>query len=252
MRFPITRLFVLISVLLAGATALSAQTATFSGRVTEQANGQGISGAVVVAEGNVTGTRVVVTDAQGNYNLPFGANTNIRLRAYKTTYVFNPLMVVYVSSGPPLSGSASQDFAGTSFSFRIITRPPVLLTEDNSLNGLTLDGVVRTRDPFAVTNDNYFGSDKRTRLTLLLVDLDLFPNQGETLSMISVQAQDTQSRIFTLTPEDLRKVSGFPWLSQLIVRLPSELSGAGEANITVTFKDQGQDQTSKAAKVRFQ
>ena len=65
-----------------------------------------------------------------------------------------------------------------------------------------------------------------------------------------MQAQDAQSRTYNLVPEDLRKVSGFPWLSQLTVRLPAELSGAGEANVTVMF--QGQFQDSKAAKVRFQ
>ncbi|HEX5705249.1 MAG TPA: hypothetical protein VFX97_18770 [Pyrinomonadaceae bacterium] len=249
MFLPPTRVALILGVVIYSATALAAQTATFTGRVTEQANGQGISGAAVVAEGNVTGTRVVVTDAQGNYNLTIGANTNIRVRPYKTTYVFNPLMVAHVSSGPAISGSFSHDFAGSSIPFRIITLPPVMLTEDNSLSALTLDGVVHTRDPFAVTNDHYFGSDKRTRLTLLLVDLDLYPNQGESLSLISVQAQ-TQSSSFNLVPEDLRKVPGFPWMSQLVVRLPPELSGSGEANITVTFS--GQFQTSRSAKVRFQ
>ena len=246
--FP--RISVVAIVILFGAVTISAQTANFSGRVTEQAGGQGISGAVVVAEGNVTGTRVVVTDAQGNYNLTIGANNNIRLRAYKTTYVFDHLLVTYVSSGPPLSGSFSEDFAGTSFPVRVITLPPVLLTEDNSLNALTLDGVARTREPFTVTNDHYFAADKRTRLTLLLVDLDLFANQGESLTMISVQAQDSQSRIFNLTPEELRKVPGFPWMSQLTVRLPPELAGVGQTNITVTI--QGQFQSSIAAKIRFQ
>lgn len=243
-----TKALVLAIVLLFGGLIASAQTATFTGRVFEQIGGQGISGAAVVAEGNATGTRVVVTDAQGNYSLTIGPNTNIRLRAYKQNYVFNPLLVVQLSSGPPVSGSFSQDFEGGSIPLRIITRPPVILTEDNSLSALTLDSVVRTRDPFAVTNDNYFGSEKRTRLTLLLVDLDLYPNQGESLSLISVQAQNAQSQTFTLVPEDLRKVPGFPWMSQLIVRLPPEIAGAGEANVTVTI----QGQASRAAKVRFQ
>jgi hypothetical protein len=247
------RLFVLISVvtivILFGAVPISAQTATFSGRVTEQTGGQGISGAAVVAEGNATGTRVVVTDAQGNYNLTIGANNNIRLRAYKTTYTFDPLLVIHVSSRPPVSGSFSHDFAGSSFPVRVVTLPPALLTEDNSLNALTLDGTIRTRDPFTVTNDHYFGAERRTRLTLLLVDLDLFPSQGETLSMISVQAQ-APSGTFTLTPEDLRKVPGFPWMSQLTVRLPPEISGAGEANVTVMMPNQ--IVSSLSAKVRFQ
>lgn len=244
------RISVLAIVLLFGATTIYGQTVTFTGRVTEQTGAQGVSAAVVVAEGNLTGTRVAVTDAQGNYSLTIGANTNIRLRAYKTTYTFDRILVVYVSSGPALSGSFTENFAGTSFPFRIITRPPVLLTEDSSLNALALDGVVRTRDPFPVTNDYYFGADKRSRLTLLLVDLDLYPNQGESLSMISVQAQDAQSRTFNLAPEDLRKVPGFPWMSQLIVRVPPEIAGAGNTNVTVTF--QGQFQPSISAKVRFQ
>ena len=237
-------------IILACATFASAQTATFTGRVTEQTNGQGVSGAVVVAEGNVTGTRVVLTDAQGNYNLPFGANTNIRIRAYKQSYTFSPLFVVHVSTNAAISGTFAQDFSGSSFPVRIITMPPALLTEDNSLSALALDGLVRTRDPFTATNNNYFGSDKRTRLTLLLVDLDLFPNQGENLSMISVQAQDAQSRTYNLAPEDLRKAPSFPWMSQLTVLLPPELAGAGETNVTVMF--QGQFQTSRSAKVRFQ
>ena len=231
-------------------TVTHAQTATFSGRVFDQNTGQAIPGAVVVAEGNLTGTRVVETNAQGNYVLPFGANSNIRLRAYKRSYTFNPLMVVHVTTGPAIFGSFSQDFAGSSFPIRIITLPPVILTEDTSLNALTLDGVVRIRDPFAVTNNHYFGSVTQTRLTLLLVDLDLYPNQGDSLSMISVHARDAQSRTYTLVPEDLRQVPGIPWMSQLIVRLPPELSGAGEANITVTMPGQLQD--SKNAKVRFQ
>ena len=236
MLLPPTRFALILGVVICCASALAAQTATFTGRVTEQANGQGVSGAVVVAEGNVTGTRVVVTDAQGTYNLPFGANSNIRIRPYKATYTFSPLMVVHVTTGSAIFGTFSQDFSGSSFPVRIITMPPVLLTEDNSLNALTLDGVVRTRDPFAVTNDHYFGSDKQTRLTLLLVDLDLYPNQGENLSMISVQAQDAQSNTYTLVPEDLRKVPGFPWMSQLTVRLPPEVSGVGETNVNVTFQ----------------
>ena len=67
----------LFVVMLVCASPYFGQTVTFSGRVTEQSTGQGISGAVVVAEGNQTGTRVAVTDAQGNYTLPFGANTDI-------------------------------------------------------------------------------------------------------------------------------------------------------------------------------
>lgn len=241
------RLVLVLVIGLFCASSLSAQTITFSGRVTEQNTGQGLGAAVVVAEGNLTGTRVVVTDSQGNYTLPFGANTNIRLRAYKTTYTFNPLLVTFVSSGPALTGSRTQNFAGSSFPILIFGLAPVLLTEDSSLNALALDNVNHLRDPFALTNDTYFGTDKRTRLTLLLVDLDLYPNQGETLAVITAQAQDAQSRTYALPVEDLRKVPGVPWMSQLKVRLPSELAGVTEVTVTVSARGQ----VSRGAKVRL-
>jgi hypothetical protein len=238
MHFSPARFLLIFIALLVVALSVSAQTVTFSGRVTEQSTGQGLSGAAVVAEGNVTGTRVVVTDAQGNYTLPMGANTNIKLRPYKTTYNFNPLMVIHVSTGPPISGSFTHDFAGSSFPVLIFALPPVLLTEDNSLNALVLDNVIQIRDPFPITDNDYFGSDKRTRLTLLLVDLDLYPNQGETLSVITAQAQDAQFQTYNLVVEDLRKVPNFPWLSQLTVRLPPELAGVTSATVTVTARGQ--------------
>ena len=159
MQFTSAR-FILIALLwLVCAIAVSAQTVTFSGRVTEQTTGQGVNGAVVVAEGNSTGTRVVVTDAQGNYTLPFGANTNIKLRAYKTTYTFNPLMVIFVSSNAAISGSMVQNFSGSSFPIPIFPLAPVLLTEDSSLSALVLDNLIHTRDPFPLTTNDYFVSD---------------------------------------------------------------------------------------------
>lgn len=249
MRLPLTRMLLALALFLC-ASSLVAQTVTFSGRVTDQTTGQGVSGAAVVAEGNQTGTRVAVSDSQGNYSLPFGSNTNIRLRAYKTNYLFNPVLITILSPGGlPVLGPATQNFSGSilPFSILIFAMPPALLTEDNSLNALTVDDVLHLRDPFSTTMDNYFGSDKRTRLTLLLVDLDLYPNQGETLSVISVQAQDAQLKTYSLAVEDLRKVSGFPWLSQLTVRLPPELSGASDAMITVAARGQ----VSNAAKVRL-
>jgi hypothetical protein len=87
---------VLLTVVLVGSSSVFAQqpTATFSGRVTDQ-NAAGIADVAIVAQGNQTGTRVALTDLQGNYSLTMGANTNIRLRAYKTGFFFNPVQRNY-------------------------------------------------------------------------------------------------------------------------------------------------------------
>src|SRR5262245_20002947 len=137
MRGPLSRVIFLVLFGCSVSFAVRAQTVTFSGRVTEQATGLGVADVAVVGEGNQTGTRVAVTDAQGNYSLSFGPNTNIRLRAYKTNYVFNPVVIGFASLGGfPIIGSLTQNFAGTSFPVFVLARSPVLLTEDNSLNAL--------------------------------------------------------------------------------------------------------------------
>jgi hypothetical protein len=250
-RKQLSRSLALLMVTLAGAVSVWAQqaTVTFSGRVTDQNTGQGIADVAIVAQGNQTGTRVVISDVQGNYALPFGANTNIKLRAYKTGFVFNPALAGFVSiGGPPITGTLPLNFTGATLPFPILifAQPPILLTEDESLNALALDGLLHTRDPFPPVNNNYFGPDKRTRMKLFLVDLDLF--SGETLSVITVQARDTQQTSHQLPVEDLRKVPGFPWLVQLTVLLPSDLTGPNELTVSVSLRGQA----SNSAKVRTQ
>lgn len=232
---------VLLTVALCGGFSVRAQqpTATFSGRVTDQTTAQGIADAAIVALGNQTGTRVAITDVEGNYSLPMGANTNIRLRAYKTGFIFNPAFVGFSSvGGPPISGARTVDFSGAALPFPILifSQAPILLTEDESLNVLAFDAMLHTRDPFPLLNDSYFGDDKRTRIKLFLVDLDLF--SGETLSIITVQARDALQRDYIFPVEDRRKVPGFPWMVQLTVLPPSDLLGPADLTLSVSLRGQ--------------
>ena len=224
------------------------QTVTFSGRVTDTNTGLGLPDVAVVAVGNQTGTRVALTNAQGDYTIQMGTNTNIKVRCYRTKFVFTPVFVGISSIGGPITGSHPLNFQGTAFPFSILIflQAPILLTEDSSLQALALDSVLLTRDPFALVNANYFGTDKQTRIKLLLVDLDLF--SGETLSMISVQGIDNSAIAHELPVEDLRIVPGTPWLTQLTVRAPEGIATPNVLTISVTMRGQ----TSNAATVRLQ
>lgn len=248
-RNQLSRSLAVLFVTVCAAVPIWAQaTVTFSGRVTDQNTGLGLAGVAVVAQGNQTGTRVAISDAQGNYNLPVGANTNIRVRAYRTNFVFNPIFAGYASPGGfPITGALQLNFSGAGpFPILIFAQAPVLLTADESLDALALDGVLNTRDPLAPVNNNYPGADKRTRVKLFLMDLDLF--SGETLSLISVQARDGQQIIYDLAVEDLRKVPGSPWLAQLTVILPGNVTGPNELMVSVSARGQ----VSNAARLRIQ
>lgn len=229
------------------ATAHS-QTTTFSGRVTDQTTALGIPNVAVVAVGNQSGTRVAITDAQGAYSITMGPNNNVKLRAYRTNFIFNPLQVVIVTGGGPFPATPPLDFTGAALPFPILifAQEPILLTEDSSLTALAVDSVSFERDPFPLVNNNYPGNDKRTRIKLFLVDMDLFG--GETLSIVTVQAIDQSQVPHNLPVEDLRKVPGSPWLSQLTVRLPGDLIVPGQLTVSVTARGK----TSNSATLRVQ
>src|SRR6185369_5303683 len=239
--------WLLLTLVLTTALTAHSQTATFSGKVTDQNSGLPISNVAVVVVGDQTGARVAITDTQGNYTLPIGANHNIKLRAYRTNFIFNPLQVIFVSLGGPIVGPQPWDFTGTFLPFQIliIAQEPILLTEDNSLKALSVDSVTFQRDPFPLLNDNNLSNDTRTRIKLLLVDLDLF--SGETLSIITAQAIESGVS-HNLPVEDLRKVPGQAWLSQLTVMLPSDLVVPGELTVSVTARGK----TSNSATIRVQ
>jgi len=242
------RFLLLLTFFLTTALTAYSQTTTISGKITDQNTGLPISNVAVVALGNQTGTRVAVTDTQGNYTISMGANSNIKIRAYRTNFVFNPLQVSFVTSGSAIVGPHQLDFTGAALPFPILifALEPFLLTEDSSSQALSLDSVFWERDPFPVVNNNYFGTDKRTRLTLLLVDLDLY--SGELLSIVTAQATDQSQTAHNLPVEDLRKVPGVPWLSQLTVMLPSDITVAGQLTVSVTVRGR----TSNAATIRVQ
>lgn len=237
-----------LTLILTTAVSTYSQTPTFSGKVTDQNTGLGIANVAVVAQGNQTGTRVAITDVQGNYTISMGANNNIKLRAYRTNFVFNPAQVSFISVGAFLDGPHQLDFSGAALPFPILifAQAPFLLTEDDSLKALSVDSVFLKRDPFPLLDNNYFGADKRTRIKLLLVDLDLF--SGETLSIVTAEAIDQLQIPHNLPVEDLRKVPGVPWMTQLTVMLPSNLVVPGQLTVSVTLRGQ----TSNSATIRVQ
>ena len=84
------------------------------------------------------------------------------------------------------------------------------------------------------------------RTEFLLVELDLI--SGELLSVITAQAIDQSQVEHALTVDDLRKVPGFPWMTQLTVRLPSNLVVPNQLSVSVTARGK----TSNAATIRVQ
>lgn len=110
--------------------------------------------------------------------------------------------------------------------------PQLLVT--NAGRATALDSVTTTNEPFHVLAPHLLSTDGRTRITLFLVGILLEPAD---LPFVTVRAEDTQLHGFDLPVEATARVKSLSWMSQVTVRLPDVLVGAGELNVSVTVRD---------------
>jgi glucose/arabinose dehydrogenase len=108
---------------------------------------------------------------------------------------------------------------------------PVLATEVNSQRAVALDTVTFIRDPFPITNTQYFGVDKRTRVSLFATNVVL--RQG---LVITAQAIDTQQQTQQLPVEFVGGLPTFLGFTQIVVKLPDGIAAAGDLRVTITVR----------------
>jgi len=117
---------------------------------------------------------------------------------------------------------------------RAENEPPVpQLLVTNTGRATALDSVTTTSEPFRVVASHLLSTDGRTRITLFVVGVLLEPAD---LPFITVQAEDAQQHLFDLPCEATARVRNLSWMSQVTVRLPDSLAGAGDLNVTVRVR----------------
>jgi probable HAF family extracellular repeat protein len=123
---------------------------------------------------------------------------------------------------------------GEDHGFLLTPMQPMLLAEPTTNRVIAVQSVFFLRDPFTITTTHNLVSDTRTRLNILVRNME--STVGENLAPPTVHAEDSTRRIIPLPVEFVGKVPKFSWLTQVIVRLPPELEAAGELQLTVTFR----------------
>ena len=109
--------------------------------------------------------------------------------------------------------------------------PQLLVT--NTGRAAALESTTTTTEPFRVVASHVLSTDGRTRITLFVVGVLLQPAD---LPFVTVQAEDTQQRVFDLPCEATARVKNLSWMSQVTVRLPDTLAAAGNVNVRVTVR----------------
>jgi len=109
--------------------------------------------------------------------------------------------------------------------------PQLLVT--NTGRAAALDSVTTMSEPFTVLAPHFLSTDGRTRITLFVFGVLLEPAD---LPFVTVQAEDSQQRLFDLPSEATGRVKNLSWMSQVTVRLPDTLFFVGNVNISVKVR----------------
>jgi hypothetical protein len=139
-----------------------------------------------------------------------------------------------------LTARATDNFGITTSSspVRVAVNPaalaPVLLSEATSTRAIALDSAVWLREPFALTSPNYFSFDRRTRIMLFALNVNLLP--GETASAVTVEAEDAGGRLYQLQVEYVGTVPGYDWLGCVVVRLSDNLGEVGDVLLRLNLR----------------
>lgn len=111
--------------------------------------------------------------------------------------------------------------------------PAPLLLATNAGRAAALDSVVTTSETFSILALHRLATDNRTRITLFVAGVLLGPAD---LPFVTVQAEDSQQRLFNLPCEATGRVKNLSWMSQVTCKVPDELVLAGDVNVSVKVR----------------
>ncbi|MEN3327671.1 MAG: TolB protein [Acidobacteriota bacterium] len=209
---------------------LPTPTWTISG-VVKDSTGNGLADVTMILQNDFADTQITFTDQNGNYLFHYSGGNGLFVTPSKPGFVFNPQSIGFVSSRS-VSGDQTASFTGTPSMTPSGT--PILLGWETPERAIALDSVTTIGEPFNVNNTHNFSADQRTRISLFAVNIEL--GAGETLSIIQAQAEDSLGQIFPVTVEYFGAVPNFPWLKQVVLKLPDEIGNKVEVRISLRVR----------------
>jgi len=160
--------------------------------------------------------------------------------ARPTTFVSSSRLAATISmadiASPGTAAITVSSSNGMSNSVTFTIQPPslILFTEANSDHAIALDSVTMVRDPFLILSPNNLSADQRTRLMFFSPNLTLTP--FDSFSSVTAEAVDAQSRIFPLTVEFVGKPAQFDSLTQIVIRLPDNLTNVNALWVRIGYR----------------
>src|SRR4029079_19613827 len=111
---------------------------------------------------------------------------------------------------------------------------PVLISHEDSTRAIAFESVTQQREPFSTTAPVRFGTDNQTRIMLFAMNLML--QRGDTVSAITVEAEDFNHRGSQLTVEFIGTVPDQPWATSLVVELNDDMRDVVDVLTRVSYR----------------
>src|SRR5688572_12458879 len=111
---------------------------------------------------------------------------------------------------------------------------PILISQETSTRAIALESVTQQHEPFSITSESSFATDKRTRITLFAMNLVLAP--GETFNAVTAEAQSGDGARYPLTVEYVGPLPDQSWATAITVRLNENLPEAGDVLVRITYR----------------
>jgi Calx-beta domain-containing protein len=111
----------------------------------------------------------------------------------------------------------------------------LLLNQTSSTRGVALDSVTYVAETIPIITERNFSADQRARLIVFAIGTKLA--NGETAAAVTATAQDSTGTVRPLTVEDVRKVPGFPWLTQVVLKLTDQIV-PGDVKVKISMHNQ--------------
>lgn len=110
---------------------------------------------------------------------------------------------------------------------------PILVSEADSTRALALDALAQTHEPFKLISQLPFSADRRTRVMLFAMQLNLQPGEGATA--LTADAEDAQHRMYPLTVEHVGPVPEQSWMTAIVVRLHDDMGDIGDVLVRINY-----------------
>ncbi|MBD0371977.1 MAG: DUF1800 family protein, partial [Pyrinomonadaceae bacterium] len=118
-------------------------------------------------------------------------------------------------------------------SARAAASGPVLLTDPASTRAIALESVTLQREPFSPRQRLQIGTDNHTHIILFAMNTGLL--QGEGANAVTADAEDAAHNVYPLKVVMITPVSGYEWMSEVVLRLSDQMADAGDVLVRINI-----------------